>query len=598
MWDNILLKIKQLKNMKLKKKIMISLIFVSVFGILCSGIAGIIIFKEIMVGNAEKLSSNLVKQIAYNLDERIAEFESTSYRIVNFQSTKELLSQKNLEDDSVEYEEKNTNFADTIIQQPSLYQYSRAAILESKYGMVYQFTRSGTEVQDVAESKEKLNDLRGLVKKSSPIAWTVLDGEIVFVRLIVNDRNFEENGLLCFFMNQSFFDFIDRGDELLSNENLIITNSQAEVLQNYCYDLENEPLKGVVFDKDQDYFLKNYRVHYEKEEYQVTSILSSKKQWHVVSLIKVRELMKKEELMFLAAALIALVSIGFAVLFTWIISKTITRNLTLMEENMKRIEKGDFKARVRPVSYDEIGMLGLQFNYMSVQIENLIDNLAKEKFAKEEAEFKALQAQINPHFLYNTLGSVKWLSHKKQDVEVESMVDSVISLMKFAIKKTDAFITVEEEVNYIQQYIFLQKAKYGDAFQVVYEVDPLAKELKVLGFILQPLVENSIYHGIDMSTGDGKITIKILSTEQVIVLKIEDNGVGFSKERLDEILHQEKKYKGFNSIGIKIVMERLAAYYKNEFEFHITSEEGKGTKIEIRLPFYSDMKEVGMYEQL
>lgn len=269
-----------------------------------------------------------------------------------------------------------------------------------------------------------------------------------------------------------------------------------------------------------------------------------------------------------------------------------------MEENMKRIEKGDFKARVRPVSYDEIGMLGLQFNYMSVQIENLIDNLAKEKFAKEEAEFKALQAQINPHFLYNTLGSVKWLAHKKQDSEVENMVDSVISLMRFAIKKTDAFITVEEELNYIHQYIFLQKAKYGDAFQVDYEIDPLTKGFKMLGFILQPLVENSIYHGIDMSTGEGKITIKVLGGEQSLVLKIEDNGVGFSKERLDEILHQEKKYKGFNSIGIKIVMERLAAYYKNEFEFHITSEEGNGTKIEIRLPFYQDTKEGEVYEQL
>ena len=230
MWDNLLLMMKQLKNMKLKRKIMISLIFVSVFAILCSGIAGIIIFKEIMVENAEKLSNNLVKQIAYNLDERIGEFESTSYRIVNFQSTKELLSQKNIEDDSVEYVEKNTNFADTIIQQPSLYQYSRAAILESKYGMVYRFSRSGTEVQDMSDAKKKLNDLRGLVTKSSPIAWTVLDGEIVFVRMIVNDKNFEEKGLLCFFMNQTFFDFIDRGDELLSNENLIITNAHSAVL--------------------------------------------------------------------------------------------------------------------------------------------------------------------------------------------------------------------------------------------------------------------------------------------------------------------------------------------------------------------------------
>ncbi|WP_377147080.1 sensor histidine kinase [Robinsoniella peoriensis] len=584
--------------MKLKRKIMISLIFVSVFAILCSGIAGIIIFKEIMVENAEKLSNNLVKQIAYNLDERIGEFESTSYRIVNFQSTKELLSQKNIEDDSVEYVEKNTNFADTIIQQPSLYQYSRAAILESKYGMVYRFSRSGTEVQDMSDAKKKLNDLRGLVTKSSPIAWTVLDGEIVFVRMIVNDKNFEEKGLLCFFMNQTFFDFIDRGDELLSNENLIITNAQSAVLQNYCYDLENQSLQGIVFDEDKDYFLKNYRVSYENEEYQVTSILSSKKQWHVISLIKVRELMKKEEFIFLAAALIALVSIGFAVLFTWIISKTITRNLTLMEENMKKIEKGDFKARVRPVSYDEIGMLGLQFNYMSVQIENLIDNLAKEKFAKEEAEFNALQAQINPHFLYNTLGSVKWLAHKKNDPEVEKMVDSVISLMRFAIKKTDAFITVEEEVNYIHQYIFLQKAKYGDAFQVVYEVDPLAKEFKMLGFILQPLVENSIYHGIDMSTGEGEIRIKVSAEDHSLVLRIEDNGVGFSEERLDEILHKEKKYKGFNSIGIKIVMERLSAYYKNAYDFRITSEEGEGTKIEIRLPLYQETKEVELYEQL
>lgn len=591
------LRIKKIKNMRLKRKIMCALIFISVFCILCSGAAGILIFKEIMIENAEKLSNNLVKQIAYNLDERIGEFESTSYRIVNLQGIRELLPKKNQEDDFVEHEDKNTRFADTIIQQPLLYQYSEYAVLKSRYGVMYQFNRSGSKMPEEENLKNKIAVLQEKVSKTQPICWTVLDEKIVFARLIVDNKTFEEKGLLCFFMNPSFFDFIDTEDELLSNKSLIIANAKGDIMQNFDFDIGNEPLKGIVFERDRNYFLKNYRAEYQGAEYQLTSILSGKKQWQVISLIKVSELMKKEPYILMAAGGIAVVSIGFAVFFTWIISKTIMKNITLMEENMIKIEKGDFKSRIRPASYDEIGMLGLQFNYMSTKMESLIDTLAKEKFAKQEAEFKTLQAQINPHFLYNTLGSVKWLANKKNDTEVEQMVDAIIFLMRSAIKKTDTYITVKEEIDYIKKYIYLQKAKYGEAFHIGYEIEPEVLECLILGFILQPLVENAIYHGIDMSTGDGRINISAAKKENNLIIRVSDNGVGFSEERLEEILQEEKKYKGFNSIGLKIVMERLSIYYKESYHFDIYSKEGMGTDIVISLP--ETVKERGeVHEQV
>lgn len=581
----VLFKMQRLKSLKIKKKFMIAFLFISLFSIVSVSSVSILISRNIIIENSENLANNLIKQIAVNIDERVKGFESTSYRILKTADITQLLNVRLDDKDNIEYYKQNTNFADIIIQQPALYSHTKMVFLKNSFADTYKYFNYG--IMEISNSlvDEKIKKAKKKVNKTKPISWTVIDDEVVFVRLILDEKTYKEQGVLCFFMKPSFFQFIDNNKNILSNENIIITNSGRDILQNYKFDLKDQTIRKLIYDGRDNYLLKNHRILYKDQSYLVTSVISSQKNWKILSFISVKELMKNEKYIVIWAILIALISFLIAAIFTFFISKLITKNITIVEESMKKIEKGDFSTRIKPASYDEIGMLGLQFNYMTIQMKELIDTLAKEKTAKQRAEFQTLQAQINPHFLYNTLGSVKWLANRKEEKEIEEMMDTIISLMKASIKKTSEFVQVQEEILYVKNYIKLQKIRYGDLFHVNFNVEEETNNCLVLGFLLQPLVENAIFHGIDLSKTDGVITIGCKKERNNLVLHVEDNGTGITKERIEQIMHEEKQYKGFNSIGIKIVNDRLKLYYGERVSFQIKSKVGKGTVIKIILPY-------------
>jgi two-component system sensor histidine kinase YesM len=225
---------------------------------------------------------------------------------------------------------------------------------------------------------------------------------------------------------------------------------------------------------------------------------------------------------------------------------------------------------------------------MVQEIENLINQVYIEQREKREAELKILQAQIKPHFLYNTLDTIQWMAQDRDADDIVEIVGALTTLFRISLNKGNEIIKLEEEIQHIESYLLIQMARYED--KLTYEIN-VPKELlqyNVLKIILQPLIENAIYHGIKTKLGAGHIHVGASNEDNKLVLYVEDDGMGIPSKRLAEINHylqmdqhegQERGYGLFN------VNERIKLTYGSSYGLKVDSVQGEGTRIEIRLPF-------------
>ena len=278
--------------------------------------------------------------------------------------------------------------------------------------------------------------------------------------------------------------------------------------------------------------------------------------------------------------IIALISIP-GLIITYKISAWITNPILNIKNKMEEVINGNLNVGVSVDRDDEIGELQNSFNTMVKRLQESIEGIKKYEKQKRVAELSFLQAQINPHFLYNTLSGIRFLiSMNKTDV-AEEMIYRFTKLLRSILPKASEMITLEEEILNIQNYVELQKMRYPDCFNVEYEFEDSIKNYKIPSFILQPIVENAILYSMEKENNKGYINIKGYQSEDTIKIIIEDNGIGMSKDKLNSVLSKEAS---INSVGVINVHERIQLNYGQEYGLKIESLEGKGTKIIFILP--------------
>ena len=310
--------------------------------------------------------------------------------------------------------------------------------------------------------------------------------------------------------------------------------------------------------------------------------------WRVLCFIPMSVLMSGTQILVLVIVLVSLFAILISTGIAAVLSNSSTRNIKILEQTMRRVEDGNFDVRIVPLGKDEIGSLSIRFNFMLARINELINTVYKEQIAKQQAEFTVLMSQINPHFLYNTLGTVKWYARMNKQSEIERMVTAVIDLLKSSVRRVGEFHSLEEEITQLKNYIYIQKIGYGDAFQIDYEVNEQWMASEVPYFILQPLVENAILHGIEMSKGKGHIRLTAKVVDHDLMLIVEDNGKGMESKQAADLLHvvsQKESVPGVTSIGIHNVNERIQLYYGHQYGLSYESALGVGTKAIVRIPY-------------
>ena len=312
---------------------------------------------------------------------------------------------------------------------------------------------------------------------------------------------------------------------------------------------------------------------------------SEKTGWTVVGCMNMNELTRSSRQGQLIYVMTAVILVIIALIFSNHISRAISRPIQKLRDSMVKVQEGDFSATVMEVpEQNEIGSLTQSFNVMIRRIEELMEQNRMEQEQKRKSEMKALQSQINPHFLYNTLDSIIWMAEGKKNEEVVLMTSSLAKFLRQSISNEDQQVSIGQEVEYARSYLTIQKMRYKNKLEYEIYLEASIKSCQIVKLVLQPIIENAIYHGIKYKEGMGMVTVRGYEKDGCVVLEVADNGVGMDEETLKHIFERHKVNYRSNGVGVYNVQKRLKLYYGNDYGITYESEKGMGTKAVITIP--------------
>lgn len=318
----------------------------------------------------------------------------------------------------------------------------------------------------------------------------------------------------------------------------------------------------------------------------VTREVLGQAEWSVVSTIDAGVLLagtrSRQATMLLLLVLLMVV----ALVLVSLVSVSVSRPIRQLHGSITDITQShDFSTRVAQDGRGEVGELAANFNLLLEEIETLLHQVVQQEKEKQSAEMAALQAQVNPHFLGNTLNTIKWMANMQCADNIAEATDSLIALMNYALDTDRRYVTVDDELNFTRRYIDLMQLRYFGAFDLEYDIDEEVLGCQSLRFMLQPLVDNAIFHGFQNHAGRNLMRISAHRRGDVLEFHVWDNGVGMARPVIDEILQgQRKKERGFNSIGVYNVVERIRMHYGGGYGVEITSREGGPTDVMVVTP--------------
>ena len=316
--------------------------------------------------------------------------------------------------------------------------------------------------------------------------------------------------------------------------------------------------------------------------YSITSVAGS--DWRVVGVSYVDELVNRNvsEMIRLSMVLAAVV-LAAALLTSWLLSHLLGRPLRGLAAAMESFETDADHFTYRPVGGTlEVQELSDSFGHMVLRIQQLMSTVREEEINLRKTELKALQAQINPHFLYNTLDSIAWMCEQGRNADAVKMVHALARLFRISISRGHEMIPIAKELEHAESYLQIQKYRYKNQFTYEFDVESACLDYYCNKITLQPIIENAINHGLDLLVEEGRIVVRVRQDGEDIVFYVQDNGVGMSPEQVRTILQRDPTDR--TGIGIKNVNDRLQIYFGKRYGLRITSELDVGTCVEIRMP--------------
>lgn len=306
--------------------------------------------------------------------------------------------------------------------------------------------------------------------------------------------------------------------------------------------------------------------------------------WKMVGICYIDELVATNNKIKYLFMFVFIFGIIFVILASVFISAKISQPIKKLQKQMEKVEKGDFNINIEVKGEDEVKNLSKTFNIMVVRIRNLMDQIIKEQEAKRKSDIKALQAQINPHFLYNTLDSIVWMNENHKYDGVTTMVVSLAKLFRISISRGNELISIQDELEHARSYLTIQKIRYRNKFNFTIHAEPEVLKYKTLKLILQPIIENAIYHGVEHIQEKGSIEVNVGIYNDKVQFRIIDNGYGIKPNTLKGIL--DKESKDDSGVGLNNVHQRIQLYFGKEYGLKVESELDVGTTVEIWIPLF------------
>lgn len=284
-------------------------------------------------------------------------------------------------------------------------------------------------------------------------------------------------------------------------------------------------------------------------------------------------------------------------LINFYVSRKVTEPMHRLEGAVKRIQAGDLNTKIQASGVYEIQNLSNAIEEMERNLKQLMEDIVQEHEAKRKSDLMVLQNQINPHFLYNTLDVIVWMIENEKSGDAVKAVTALARFFRISLSRGKTVIPVSDEVEHVRNYLMIQEMRFKNKFTYAFDVKEETKQLGTVKLILQPLVENAIYHAMEFMDDDGELTVKGYLEGEELILSVTDNGCGMTKERAEALLRGDFVQTGKGSgVGLRNVQERIQLVFGEKYGLRILSEPDEGTCIEIHLPAipYEEMKERGM----
>lgn len=451
---------------------------------------------------------------------------------------------------------------------------------------------------------EMLKEAR--LHKGKPFIFLVSEDkkvkDIYMVRQINDRDNFSELGLMVMQVKTEVLDQVYQG--LTANlQNILILSSDNKLIAGRDM---NDP---AIFS---DILMNNINgdkgAKIDSKTGLFVSYLTLKSiGWKVVAYVAIDELYKDAYTLRRNIIMLCVVCVLLLSIITTIIALDFVNPINKLVKGMKKVQAGEGNVYVQVDREDELGFLNKAFNEMSGEIHHLVNWVYREQLTRKEAELKALQSQINPHFLFNTLEAINWMAQLNNVPEISSTVSDLSDLMEASIGREDRLISIVEEFTYADKYISLQKRRFGDRIELIKNVQEEAAEIKIPRLLIQPLIENAVYHGIERTRGKGSIKLNAFKTENKVSIEVIDNGSGMDRDELEQLnarlsMDNDTYFKKLGekksrSIGIENVNRRIKLFYGESYGLVIESEEGSYTRAVVTVPCDTNTFREGFYVQ-
>jgi len=572
------------RNLKISTKIMMFFLAILISSILLSSFLYMRMNAKIMSDKVSEVSMQVLTSINTNIESNIAVIGSYSTMILSDNSLQDFLA-------------KGINYDDyaKIIVDRKMNSFLGANPVVSS---MYIFDNSGTMLSydRVREKKLKYQKLEEYSWYKSMVAG---DGEYIL--------NLTAGNTFVLDKNENYISLIRQIKDIntLKPIGVLIVNISTDYLQNsfnaieYQYGTDIAVFDGknnciIPFKKKETSLIVNSEkgessldvgtkiAKIQNVDYMISNYNNSEKSMKIVSVMPFTEVAKESSAFGGIALIMVLINSFLLIIGSVMLSRVISKPIKKLIASMKVVENGVFEQVSIKTGNDEIGKLKDCYNYMINEIQKLIKRLVDEQKIIRKTELGILQAQIKPHFLYNTLETARSFALTGMSEKVNLVLKALENYYRYSLSKGKDIITIQEEIEIVRNYLTIQKYRYGDTITDIYEIDELVVGCKIPKLVLQPLVENSIYHGIRPSGESGIIKIKAYRQNDSTVLSVEDNGVGMDSAQIEEFMgiQPDGDKKGFGLWG---TIERLRIFYGVEDVLAIESKKYEGTKITITI---------------
>ena len=422
------------------------------------------------------------------------------------------------------------------------------------------------------------------------IIYTQTELEVITVTKAVKyyENNVIKDGVLMLDLNTENLIGLALKTNLGENGHILIINDQSDYVYSSSDDCNASVCDSQIIVDELGFGGESVKI---EDDYMYVNVNTLKNtRWRIATFININGIYETRNLMNFVTSIIFVGSLLLSLMLSVFISKHISDPLTKLKNHMSKVEKGQL-TEVDITGQMEVVQLSKSFNKMIEEIKSLMDRLVTEQKEKRKSEFLALQTQINPHFLYNTLDSIVWLAENNQNNEVVEMVIALSRFFRISISRGKNVIPVKDELEHAKQYLHIQKIRYNRKFDYEFSIDPQVYRFTMVKLILQPIIENAIHHGISSEFETGKIKIAASIQDESLRFDIENNGYGITQETINEINRNMRNEDRANSVGLRNVYQRLKLYYGDEADVVITSELDCMTNVTLILPLREDYQD-------